>query len=391
MERDRLLGGASQFQPPSSSCSPEQALQQPVDLGAEIGARPQDPPVDAGLGLPVEEGPAVELPPGDALPHEVERPADLRVRRIRAQLPQEGEGVVGRHPVVFLVVAPMAVGRLEAEQPGAPTLRGDARPLGSDDLVGLIGEVAHDLPADRRIRIEQPLHDSCSASHGSLRGDRRQAAIQVTGIRRNLGRQRPANPVDRNRDSMTLVFLMSPDAPKMMSVSTRTAPVTICCSSGVTPARPSAFCTKARTSSAIEHAAERAAAAEDVHAAEHHGSDHGQLEPDGIVGTRAREIGGEHDRRQSRHDAGSGEDPEQRPVDVDAGEAGGLAVVADRVERPAPMRGVQIDGESDEERHEDGQLQGIGVPPIVPKPMAWYHSGKLLMPRSLRMICAMPR
>ena len=37
---------------------------------------------------------------------------------------------------------------------------------------------------------------------------------------------------------------------KMTSVTTRTAPVTICCSSGVTPARPSAFCTKASTSTA---------------------------------------------------------------------------------------------------------------------------------------------
>ena len=78
-------------------------------------------------------------------------------------------------------------------------------------------------------------------------------------------------------------------------------------------------------------------------------------------------------------------------LDVDAGEARGLAVVADRVERPAPMRGVQEDGEGDEQTTKMSELQGIGVPPIVPKPRFWYHSGKLRTPRSLRMICAMPR
>jgi hypothetical protein len=37
------------------------------------------------------------------------------------------------------------------------------------------------------------------------------------------------------------------------------------------------------------------------------------------------------------------------------------------------------------------ELHGIGVVPIVPNPMFWYHSGNPLTPRSLRTICAIPR
>src|SRR6516162_10718288 len=37
------------------------------------------------------------------------------------------------------------------------------------------------------------------------------------------------------------------------------------------------------------------------------------------------------------------------------------------------------------------ELHGIGVLPIVPNPIFWYHSGKPLTPRSLRIICATPR
>src|SRR4051794_12475000 len=100
----------------------EQALEQPVDFSAEIGARPQYPPVDAGLGFAVEERTAVELPPPDAVLHEADRLAHLFVGRIRAQILQQGERVVGGHPAVLAVVTPIAVFRLQAEQLGAPTL-----------------------------------------------------------------------------------------------------------------------------------------------------------------------------------------------------------------------------------------------------------------------------
>src|SRR5215218_3164356 len=63
----------------------EQALEQSLDVRAEIGARPQYPPVDAGFGFAVEERPAIELPPPDTVLHEADRLADLFVGRIGAQ------------------------------------------------------------------------------------------------------------------------------------------------------------------------------------------------------------------------------------------------------------------------------------------------------------------
>jgi hypothetical protein len=48
-------------------------------------------------------------------------------------------------------------------------------------------------------------------------------------------------PPGRGRHKTNLVFLMISGAPKTISVTMSTAPVTICCSSGVTPARPRPF------------------------------------------------------------------------------------------------------------------------------------------------------
>ena len=41
----------------------------------------------------------------------------------------------------------------------ADALGGDPRALGRDLLRGRIGQVSHHLPADRRVRIKQPLYD----------------------------------------------------------------------------------------------------------------------------------------------------------------------------------------------------------------------------------------
>jgi hypothetical protein len=46
--------------------------------------------------------------------------------------------------------------RLAGEKLRSPTLGCNARPLGSNFIGGRIGEVPHDLPADRRIGIEEP-------------------------------------------------------------------------------------------------------------------------------------------------------------------------------------------------------------------------------------------
>ena len=55
--------------------------------------------------------------------------------------------------------APLAVRLLEREQPGAPALGRDPCPLGGDDVRRLVGQVAHHLPADRGIGVEQPVDD----------------------------------------------------------------------------------------------------------------------------------------------------------------------------------------------------------------------------------------
>ena len=117
---------------------PEQAVEQPIALRAKVGTRRQDPAVDAGFGLAVEKGPTVELEPGDALAHEADRSADFLVRWIRTHFLQQCEGVIGGHPAVLLVVVPVAVGCLTREKLGAPTLGGDARPLGRNRLCWLI-------------------------------------------------------------------------------------------------------------------------------------------------------------------------------------------------------------------------------------------------------------
>src|SRR6185295_13965455 len=56
----------------------------------------------------------------------------------------------------FEARAPLASRRLKGEKPGSPAFGGDARPLGGDGSGGFSCEVPHDLPADGRIRIEEP-------------------------------------------------------------------------------------------------------------------------------------------------------------------------------------------------------------------------------------------
>ena len=56
--------------------------------------------------------------------------------------------------------APMAIGSLKIQQASPPTLHGHARSLARDVRVRLADQIAHDLPADRGIRVEQPLDDT---------------------------------------------------------------------------------------------------------------------------------------------------------------------------------------------------------------------------------------
>ena len=90
------------------------------------------------------------------------RPTALRARSLVGSSPRSRSSsrVSGWRSSADNVGAttPLAVGSLKVEEPGTPTLGGNPRPLGGNDLVGLVHEVAHDLPTDRRVRIKQPLH-----------------------------------------------------------------------------------------------------------------------------------------------------------------------------------------------------------------------------------------
>ena len=158
---------ASQFQPPSGSCSASsRSIRLPLrDVLAKVGADRPDLPVDAGLHLAGEEGIAVTFLRGPALPghavaDEAHRAARLVARGIETEVPQQHQDVHGGvPPAVPRRAAPRPVGPLQGEQPRAPALGGDPRALRRDLLGGRTGQVSHHLPADRRVRIKQPLDD----------------------------------------------------------------------------------------------------------------------------------------------------------------------------------------------------------------------------------------
>ena len=156
----------SQFQPPSASCSPSSRSTSGRHVHAEVRARRDDVAVDARLDLALEEpmvcprGLEVGIPPGGVLPDKADGATRLVALGIEPQPAQELEHVEGVGEIARPRPAtPLAVGRLEREQPGAPALGRDPRPLGGDDVRRLVGQVAHHLPADRGIGVEQPSDD----------------------------------------------------------------------------------------------------------------------------------------------------------------------------------------------------------------------------------------
>src|SRR5580692_12485088 len=121
----------------------------------EIGTDAEDSAVDAGLGFAVKERAVVERLEDEALVDAVEHAARLPAGGVETEVFEECETVKG-NKVPLWPAAPVAGGKLGGEKLGAPALGGDARALGGDCVGGGIGEVAHDLPADGGVRIEQP-------------------------------------------------------------------------------------------------------------------------------------------------------------------------------------------------------------------------------------------
>jgi hypothetical protein len=132
---------------------------------AEVGTRGNHVAVDARLDLTLEE--PVVVPrrvhrcaalPDDMLADETDRPSGLLALGIEPEPPQQLQNVERVRPVLRpWPAAPPAVRRLKGQEPCAPSLGGDLRPFGGDDVRGLICEIPHGLPADRWVRVEQPV------------------------------------------------------------------------------------------------------------------------------------------------------------------------------------------------------------------------------------------
>ena len=106
---------------------------------------------------PVKERPVVERLKHEPLADAVDHFAGLLTGGIETQVHQNDETVEGNQQAsVLLRPAPVTSGRLEGEEFGSPTLGCDAGPLGRNRVGVFISEVPHDLPANGRVRIQEP-------------------------------------------------------------------------------------------------------------------------------------------------------------------------------------------------------------------------------------------
>src|SRR5207247_9117175 len=124
--------------------------------------------------------------PLSSLPGAPSHPLAPRVHTERAQQLQR---VLGGDPGVRYErgAAPMAIRSLKVQQAGPPTLRGHTRSLTRNGRVRLGDQVAHDLPPNRRIRVEQPLDDAHPHTRVSgcvtwLQGERGQFGLVGTWL-----------------------------------------------------------------------------------------------------------------------------------------------------------------------------------------------------------------
>ena len=83
----------------------------------------------------------------------------LGAGRVEPHVPQPQERKETGPLRIIRVAAPAAISLLAGEQARPPALRCDPGALDRHLLVGRVGQVSHRLPADRRVRIKQPLYD----------------------------------------------------------------------------------------------------------------------------------------------------------------------------------------------------------------------------------------
>ena len=161
----------------------EQPLCEAFGRPAEVGANRERPAIDARLDLSFEEGFCAKfLVPPEACREAPDSRRHARIRRIGLNLAQQLRGEERWQPVRFVGTMPRAVGSLARENLGPEPFVRDARTFGGDRLRRGIREIAHRLPADRRIGIEsqsiasmpdhyRPLRPGCSPLAERLRSD----------------------------------------------------------------------------------------------------------------------------------------------------------------------------------------------------------------------------
>lgn len=134
---------------------------------AEVCADSQRAAVDAGFDFTFEEGissgsrraefPAVvEIVPSLALLEACHGCLDGGFGGVDAGGAQELEGEEGCGPERLIGYGPCAIGLLAGENFAAKAFAGYAGALGGDDGGWGVGEIAHCLPADGRVGVEQP-------------------------------------------------------------------------------------------------------------------------------------------------------------------------------------------------------------------------------------------
>jgi hypothetical protein len=104
----------------------------------------------------VKERPVVKRLKHEPLVDAVDHFASLLAGRVETEILQDDE-TPGGNEVPLRATTPVAGARLSGEKLGSPSFGCDARAHGCDRIRSFTGEVPHDLPADGRVRIEEPL------------------------------------------------------------------------------------------------------------------------------------------------------------------------------------------------------------------------------------------
>ena len=147
-----------------------------LELGADHRLAERAKPRVAAEEVRTEPEPEPEVAEIDALEHEL--PVDVLAGRHEA-VEQPLKGRLGGRMILGeaesdeqqqrprrggpATLGPLAVGALVCEELGRPARLGGAPALGLPDLDRLVEQVAHDLPANRRVTLEKPLDDRVGA------------------------------------------------------------------------------------------------------------------------------------------------------------------------------------------------------------------------------------